>query len=217
MVSLSIFQLVLSALSGAVGAFLLRFFLRLHLRSRESKKPLAVYYCGEESPTPGGLDHGWGRGLEEKGPPKRNVWLFTKKRIKEGDRREHTIFGPYVNDLGRPGDYRVTFLVYASAFTPSLANKSVLLLDVVQAPFGGTTNYVLHGQRLIKENELARCRGQYISFDIGFYASGTGVYEYRARVFENNVVDIENGDTTDPEIRFDTISVFRNPPLWDVI
>jgi hypothetical protein len=87
--------------------------------------------------------------------------------------------------------------------------KSMLLFDVVQAPFGGTTTYVLHGQRLVKQNELALRQREYTSFDIEFYAPGTGVYEYRVRVFEDNMAG--------EEIKFDKISVFRNPQLWEVV
>lgn len=208
MPSLPTLQLLLAALSGAAGALVIRIVLRLYLRFRESKNPLAIYYCGERSPTPGGLDHGWGQVSKSKGPSGRITWLYTEEPTDKVHPREHTLFGPYVNDLGRPGYYRVAFSICAKTFSPD-SDNSVLLLDVVQAPFGGTTTYVLHGQRLIREGELARSQGKYLPFYVEFYAPGTGVYEYRARVFGGNV-------SSDQSIEFDTIKVFRNPPLWEV-
>ncbi len=208
MPSLSALQLLLAALTGAAGALIIRIVLRLYLRSRESKRALAVYYCGKRSPTPGGLDHGWGQESKSKGPSGRNVWLYTEEPTDQIHPREHTIYGPYVNDLGRPGYYRVAFSICAKNFLQN-SDRSVLLLDVVQAPFGGTTTYVLHGQRLIREDELASGKEQYNTYEIEFYAPGTGVYEYRARVFGSNV-------TRDQTVEFDTIRVFRNTPLWEV-
>lgn len=205
MPSLYFITLVIGAFFGAVGAYLLKTLLRYRAKWKSSKTPLAVYDCAEElGYKPGVLWHGWGSPVRDEQAASSYAWEHSAACL--GFKKEHTIYGPYSNDLGQPGFYTVKFRVRGVGFLAS--NEPILVLDVTQAPFGGRTEFVLFGQRVVKARELD---GAYKDFSIDFYTSGGGIYEYRCSVL--------NPDRPQPGTRilFDTIKVYRHIPIWEVI
>ena len=150
--STKILSLIVAAFSGAVGALLLRSILRLISKLRAGRIPLVVYDCAlDESDNPGIIRHGWGKRVLDRGATDNNAWEHNwTTQIRQN--KEHTIFGPYTNDFGMPGFFKIAFRVFGSGF--SQTNDPVVALDVVQAPFGGTTEYILIGQRIIIAKEL---------------------------------------------------------------
>jgi len=194
-------RILIPALAGAVGALALRSLLKLIGKQWASTVPIAKYFCAEASMGPGYFQHGWGAvATDDRG---KRVWSYTKAQI---GLKEHTLYGPYVNDFGRPGFFRVRFRLSGQGFDKS--EKSVVVLDVIQAPFDLQRDHVVIGQRIIRSKELSP---RYKNFDIICYTSGVGVYEYRASVVWEVFSEAEN------KIYFDSVRVYRYFPLWDIL
>ena len=197
-------SLLIAALSGAVAALLLRSGLRLAAKTWVSRTPLATYDCSVDlDGKPGVLWHAWGCRVTDPDATDRQAWEHTDQ---QRSAREHTIYGPYANDFGKPGFYKITFRVFGLGFGRSI--EPVIVLDVVQAPFGGRTDYVLLGQRIVKAREL---NGSYKDFSVFCYATGSGVYEYRCRVLPSAYRPDQH------TIRFDAVKVYFHLPIWEVI
>jgi hypothetical protein len=202
-------QLVISALGGALGALILRSSLKLAGVVRTRWSVLAEYDCGSPEPSgPGELRHCWGEQVFDEDATNQRAWKHNSKPIdRPGEKvtREHTIYGPYVNDFGGPGFYRVRFRLRGKDLPRT--DAPVLSLDVVQARFGTQRVLRLLGQRIVRAKELS---GKYQDFAIICRASGMGVYEYRVTVFP------ESGGSAGSEIRFDNIRVYAHPSIWEV-
>jgi len=199
------FPLLISALGGAVGALLIRSLLKLMGKVWANSIPIATYYCGlEQQNQPGVICHGWGLSVPDANALKKCAWQYSTKQVTP-DKREHIIFGPYANDFGRPGYYKVTFRISASGLPKT--EDPVAVLDVIQAPFAFQRDYTLLGQRIVRANHLTP---SYKSFAILCHAAGTGVYEYRCSIPHPWTCDRGS-------IRFDTIRVYRHVPIWDLL
>lgn len=202
--------LIASALGGAVAALFFRSLLRLAGKIWAERSPVAQYGCADTSAIrphifTGLLLHGKGRSVDDPRALKRRAWEHSSDNA-EGD-GEHTVYGPYVNDFGKPGFYRVSFLVYGSGFSDE--DLPVVILDVIQRPFFMRDDtLIVLGQRVIRAREL---KSEYTSFDVYCYAAGSGTHEYRCLVI---------AEYFNPErhtLRFDTIQVHRHIPAWEIM
>ena len=202
--SLTDLSFLIPALAGAVGALALRSLLKLVGKQWASIVPVASYFCVKDSVKPGYFRHGWGEPTSDKHHRAKLVWSYTPRQIEQ---REHTLFGPYVNDFGRPGFFRVRFKLSGHGFDKR-SDEPIVVADVIQAPFDRQRDHLVIGQRVIRSYELS---SKYKNFDILCYTSGAGVYEYRASVVR------ENFDETLNKIYFDSVQVYRHFPLWDVL
>lgn len=108
--------LLLSALGGALGALLFRSLLRFAGKVWAERKPLAVYDCADDTHRPGGFWHGSGTRVPVD-PIATNGRSWEHAPQTTGSDHPHSIYGPHVNDFGKPGYYRVTFRVYGAGFT----------------------------------------------------------------------------------------------------
>ena len=203
-------DLLASAFGGALGALVLRSTLKVAGAVRARLTPLAVHQCAASRKGPGEFHQCYGKETKDKCSTTENVWVHNGIKIASQpphmSTEEHTIYGPYVNDFGKPGFYRVSFRLRGKAFPKDDKNKTILTLDVVQSSFG--TEHVLRllGQRIITAKELS---GSYQYFDIVCYASGTDVYEYRCTV---------SSDIRDHAIIFfDCVKVYSHPSILDII
>jgi hypothetical protein len=197
-------SLITYSLGGAVGALLIRSAFRSVGALWAYCRPLATYECANPVVGPGNMHHGWGRRVDEPLLPRtKQAWEHTSTQLVPN--REHTIYGPYTNDFGRPGYYRVRFRVFGSGFPPT--NDPIVCLDVVQAPFADDRQLRIIGQRIIRAKELSP---KYRGFDVYCYAAGTSVYEYRCSVVPGVFRDAAC------TLRFDRIRVYVHLPLWDI-
>lgn len=197
--------ILIAALTGAVSALLLRSALRFVVKVWVGRTVIATYDCAEEmGERPGVLWHAWGSRVPDNDATSRQAWEHSNRKLKENV--EHTFFGPYVNDFGKPGFFKVTFRLFGIGFGKT--SEPVLVLDVVQAPFGGRTDFVLLSQRIIRARELT---GSYQDFSLVAYATGSGVYEYRCRVRPEAY---REGQIT---LRFDHVRVYYHVPIWEVL
>jgi hypothetical protein len=204
--------LLISALGGAVGALILRSALKVTGAVWTRLTPRATHLCAASGANPGEFDHCWGREVSDDASTTGRVWEHNWNKVVSHDPHvpmgEHTIYGPYVNDFGKPGFYRISFRLRGMNFPKT--DDPVLALDVVQASFGTERVLRLLGQRIIKAKELP---GPYQSFDIRCYASGTDVYEYRCAVFPHTDTVTSSGRI----IRFDCVKVYSHPSILDIL
>lgn len=203
-------SLVITALGGALGALVLRSAVKLLGALFARRTPIAVYECASpERLVPGDLRHSWGHEVADSATKGGKAWEYNSTSINRPGEQvtgEHTIFGPYLNDFGKPGFYRVSYRICGKGFPKT--EEPVISLDVVQARFGTDQVLRLLGQRVIRAKELS---GEYQDFDIVCHAPGTGVYEYRCAI-------IPKGVTLDKRaIRFDRIKVYSHPPIWEAL
>lgn len=204
-------DLLISALGGAVGALVLRSTLKTVGAVRARWTPRAIHLCATSGAKPGEFDHCWGREMDDDASTTGRVWEHNWNSIAPHPPHvpmgQHTIYGPYVNDFGKPGFYRISFRLRGINLPKT--DESVLALDVVQASFGTERVLRLLGQRIIKAKELS---GSYRYFDIVCYAPGTDVYEYRSAVFP----DTDN-TSSGRIIRFDCVKVYSHPSILDIL
>jgi hypothetical protein len=203
--SSSSLALIVSALGGALGALLLRSLLRLAGKLWAAHKPLATYDCADDTRRPGGIWHGRGRRVPVD-PLATNKRSWEHSSQHTGTKHVHTIYGPYVNDFGRPAYYRVSFRIYGDGFGGS--EDPVVVLDVIQRPLFLGHELVVMGQRVIRGKELSN---EYREFEVYCYAGGSGTYEYRCLV-HSEVFD-EHRHT----LRFDAIGVYIHVPAWEIL
>ena len=204
--------LLTSAFVGAVGALALRALVRLGGRAWAGRFPLAVYDCVPDGDAPGFFQHGWGEEVKDNRTRSKAAWSYTLKQIprREGRLHEHTLFGPYVNNFGRPGYFEIRFHVAGEDVGDS-ANP-IVVLDVIQAPFDLDRNHLVLGQRIIRCSEL---KEKYQTFGVAFYAAGSGVYEYRASVLAGQFK--QKDKRAEPKILFDKVTVHSKIPLWELV
>jgi hypothetical protein len=205
-------DLLISALGGALGALILRSLLKTLGAVWARLRPLAVHQCATSGTRPGEFDHCWGREVEDKASMNGKAWEHDANKVARHPPHEpmgqHTVFGPYVNDFGRPGFYRIAFSIRGMNI-PKSNNDALIALDVVQSSFGTERTLRLLGQRIVKANELSR---SYRHFAIICYASGTDVYEYRCAILPN-----PDAVTANIGIRFDCVKVYSHPSILDLI
>ena len=202
--------LIITALGGALGALVLRSVVRLIAAVISRHTPLAIYECANtEKSEIGALRHSWGYEISDSESKSGTAWEYNSIPInRPGERvtREHTIFGPYLNDFGKPGFYRVCFRLCGKGF-PEI-EECIIALDVVQARFGTEQTLRLLGQKIIRKKELS---GKYQKFNIVCHVPGTGVYEYRCSVIPKGT------DVGKCVIRFDRITVYAHPQIWEAL
>ena len=199
--------LIISAFGGAIAALFLRALLRLVRKWGTEWKPLAVYGCADSTwKQPGLLTQGRGYPAEDATVKNRKVWMHTPDAYGEG--LVHTIYGPYVNDFGKPGYYRVCFRIYGSGFFEN-DTTPIIILDVIERPIFMRDEIVVLGQRLVRAKDLAEGEPRYKKYNVYCYAAGSGTYEYRCQVTE----------AFDPKrhiLRFDVIEVYAHVPAWEI-
>jgi hypothetical protein len=210
MINTQLLSLLISALGGAVGALILRSLLKFIVVFYYRVKPLAIYSCANNEPSKAGeLRHTWGQRIYDPKSSSKYAWEYGTNRIErpgESITGEHTIYGPYINDFGKPGFYRIRFRIRAMNLPKT--DESIISLDVVQARFGTEAVLRLLGQRILKARELSK---SYKYFDVVCFASGTGVYEYRCAVFG----DAES--IKGKKILFDNIKIYSHPSLLEIL
>lgn len=188
-----------------MGALLFRSLLRFAGKVWAERKPIAAYDCADDTQRPGGLWHGSGnRVAVDPIATSRRSWEHAPQTA--GSDHPHSIYGPHVNDFGKPGYYRVTFRIYGSGFTG--IEEPVIIADIIQRPMFLGKDLVMLSQRVIRGKELSN---EYRDFDVFCYASGTGTYEYRC------LVHSEAFDQEKHTIRFDCIKVFVHIPVWEIL
>jgi hypothetical protein len=196
--------LVLSALFGAMGALVLARLLILARKIYADLAAVARYDCADQTSGPGSLRHGCGRRVDDNKARHKQAWEHTTYQVV--DDKAHTIYGPYTNDFGAPGYHKIRFRILGSGFPNT--NDPVVVLDVIQAPFGTQQVYNMIGQRVVRAKEL---RPKYKTFSIICYPTGGGVYEYRCSVVPSNFKQEKH------TLRLDEITVFRHLPGWQVL
>jgi hypothetical protein len=196
---------ILPAFSGAVAALLLRSLLKLIGKYWSSRKPIVEYDCATDvsSPEAVGIWHGRGERVADDRTQSGFAWMHSSRKIRE---LWHTIYGPYVNDLGRPGYMRVRFRISGAGFDES--RTGVIVLDVNQILHDDPPRHITLGQRVVCARDLKR---EYQWFDVICYTSGVGVYEYRAHVMESVFDDKRH------RLLFDVVRVFRHFPAWELL
>jgi len=212
-----------SAFVGALAVLILRSLLKLVGDLLARLKPRANYDCAVPGTQPGELRHCLGDVVIDEESTSGKAWQHNWTRTDlTSPSWEHTIYGPYVNDFGKHGCYRVVFRICGKNFPyipcwKKFLNKlfgknfpnndePVLVLDVVEASFGTVNTLRLLGQRVIRANELS---GKYQKFNIICYAPGTDVYEYRCSVLPNCHANCT--------VRFDWVKVSSTRSIWEII
>jgi hypothetical protein len=201
--------ILVSALGGAVAALFLRAFFKFISKLLVELKPLAAYGCADSpSKRPGILigivSHGKGRKVDDKRAINKRAWEHSLDPAEAN--RMHTIYGPYVNDFGKPGFYKVRFRIYGEGFSDD--ESPVVILDVIQRPvFMKDDDLVLLGQRVVRAKDLSP---KYKGFDVYCYVAGSGTYEYRCLVIA------ESFEPDKHRLRFDVIRVYNHVPGWDI-
>ena len=194
-----------SAFAGALAALLIRSGVKVIANYWSSARAIAEYDCAEQGSKTdrAKMWHGHGRRVQDDLASNGVAWSHFWNASAE---HEHTLFGPYTNDLGMPGYVRVRFRVSGSGFDTS--QEIVLLLDVVQAPFDLQPGRVILGQRVVRAAELNR---RYRNFDVVCYTPGVGAHEYRAVVLSGAFNEDRH------HLHFDWVRVYRHFPIWDVL
>jgi hypothetical protein len=202
-----ILQDLLLVVSGALGALLLRTGAKIAVKVHADTRSLAEYYCSDENanPGPGVLSQGWGKKVSDPKASNRYAWAHGNNQVGSWP-REHTIYGPYTNDFGKPGFYKVTFRVRCLEDLPP-SKHAIVVLDVVRAPFSDEVGMALMGQRVIRAKDLKKT---YKRFNVYCHYTGGGIYEYRCSVIGKDLLKPEN------TVLFDTIKIYRDFPLGDV-
>lgn len=197
--------LFFTALSGAVAALLLRILAKLVGKYWSSRKPIAEYDCSVDVSDPQalGLWHGRGERVADDAATTGFAWKHTTVNLRQV---WHTIYGPYVNDFGRPGYVRVRFRISGAGFEKT--SEAVISLDVNQILHDDPPQHITVGQSAVRARDLRR---EYQCFDVICYTSGIGVYEYRAHVLDSAF------DSRRHRLYFDVIKVYRHFPLWDLL
>lgn len=201
-----------TALGGAVAALFLRSFFRLVRKIWIGCVPFATYDCGEPTEGPGFLKRGPGKRVTDPSASHDQAWEYQAQPNKP----PHSIYGPYHNDLGKPGFYKVRFRISGTHFEPT--SDPVISLDVIQIGFSRQDDRIKIGQRFVRSKQLRpnlikrhlRFMSRYKSFDLILYAAGHGKYEYRAKVLE------PYHSSRDYQIRFDSVRVYRHLPGWEL-
>lgn len=159
------------------------------------------------------LSHSWGKAVPDDMAKSRQAWQHTGTHM--GDPSGNcTLYGPYKNDFGKPGHYRVAFRVYGHGFGES--DEPALLLEVTQTlvaydpSSGKTINYFQMpiGQIVVRSRDL---KPKYQDFSVTCYASGANIYEYRAFVYPKYRASQSH------TIRFDTVRVCRFVPGMELV
>ena len=200
-------DLLVTAFAAAIGALVLRSALKLVGNYFSSLRALAKYDCAHDGADDdsAAMRHGWGRAVRDVSATNETAWEYTLERPRDRC-AELALYGPYVNDFGRPGFYRIRFRISGAGFNPT--DQVVVVLDILQTPFDLERHQLIVGQRAIHASELTE---RYRSFDLVCHTSGFGIFEYRARVARGAV----NPETQC--LRFDVVRVYRHLPLWDAI
>ena len=169
-----------------------------------ARRPVAEYDCAADSADVAviGLWHGWGEPVPDDTATSGFAWAHTTKMLREV---VHTLYGPYVNDVGRPGYLKVRFRISGVGFENS--NRGVILLDVNQILQESPPKHTTLGHTVVRAKQLNR---EYRNFEVICYSSGVGEFEYRARVLAGQFVEKKN------RILFDSIQVYQHLPWWEV-
>ena len=193
-------DVLVPALLGALGALVARVLLKM----ASSIRPLATYYCSDigSDKDRGKPWHSFGERVRDEEAEHGVAWAHTPEQI---GTKVHTLFGPYMNDVGRPGYIRVVFRISGAGLSDS--DEPAIILDVVQVPFDLQPAQVILKEKTIKSREL---KTRYRKFRVDCYSSGVGAHEYRAQV-------VGKAFDTNLQVRFDTIRVYKHFPLSEIV
>lgn len=202
-----------SGLLGGAAALGARGVLKYAANVWNARRELREYACGYDSRRgePGALQHGWG-GAACDVATRRELWAHSIVRHEhfrgDGTLRlvQHTIFGPYTNDFGRPGFFKIAFQFRGRGFEEN--RLPILTFDVQQAPYGKSQDYFLLAQKVVHGSELT---GDFQVVELQCYTTGVGVFEYRVSV---------EPSTFDPlrhELTFEKVQIHRVLPIQDVL
>jgi hypothetical protein len=114
--------------AGAIGAMGVRIIFRAIQYYIVNRRTRAKYFCFEDAE--GTMRHSVGEAVNDQDAEEHNAWLHTLNHINEGF---HTLYGPYNNDFGRPGYYKVIFRIKGTGFTSMGASKPAVRLEVVES------------------------------------------------------------------------------------
>src|SRR5438128_10382130 len=114
-------HLVIAVIGGAI-ALLLRAAAKYTATALAARKRRRTYLCNIPSipGEPAAVQHGWGSAGCDR-HTRREVWAYNSVQHRldhegKGRQFEHTLFGPYTNDFGRPGYFGVTFRLCGRGF-----------------------------------------------------------------------------------------------------
>lgn len=205
-------DLIISALLGALGVFVLRLVIRGVHSLNVRRKPVAEFPCYYDQKVfienkNGKLSHSLGYACEDKDSKYGTVWRHSGDRSDDGC---STIYGPYVNVFGVPGYYIVRFRMKAEGYKK---NEQICWLQVVQ-------NLVAYDSQIKKPvhyDQASLCdrnvtgkdfkKSKYKNIDLKLYYNGVGAtYEFRAFVQNFN---------TGKKVLFDYISVYKYVPFLE--
>jgi hypothetical protein len=195
-------------LAGATGALTLRFLIRFIQFLWGGNRRIATYDCALDGNSEGNVCHSKGKAVDDPKASNNRAWQHSEI----GDGGACTLYGPYTNDFGKPGFYKVTFFMYASGYentvTPSIhlkvgeSRSTIILTPAGPAP---GNQMIAYGHRVIRAKDLANSTG-YQSFEVICYCAGSGIYEYTAQV-----VNWKN-----ETLQFDRIEVRTYMPFREV-
>ncbi|GEM_PF-3952211 len=203
------------AFLGAVGALLLRSLLKLFYIWKFGRSLIHQYDCYESGTIKGKLRHSFGHEVSDAdaNAASKKAWEWSDIKVKDSE-GDCTIYGPYVNDFGKPGNYKVIFRIKGN----NIANDAeiCLRLDVMmnESVFDPVRAQQFRGQTTIVERSVMRREifshiDKYKEYELEFYIPGHGEYEYRCTV----VKDAIEGAT----LRFDTVQVRKNMPFNEAL
>src|SRR2546426_501774 len=90
-------------LAGATGALTLRFSIRFIQFLWGGNRLITTYDCALEGNREGNMCHSKGEAIDDTNASNRRAWQHSTK----SDGGACTLFGPYTNDFGKPGFYKV--------------------------------------------------------------------------------------------------------------
>lgn len=205
-------DLIISAFLGAFGIFVLRLIIRGVHAYNVRMKPIAEFPCyydqkGCIENKNGKLSHSLGDACEDKSSKHGTVWCHSEDKIDNGC---STIYGPYMNVFGVPGNYIVRFRMKATGYNK---NEQICWLQVVQnlVVYDSQIKRPVHYDQspLCDRNVIGRDfrKFKYKNIDLKLYYNGTGA-SYEFRVFVQNF-------NTDKKVLFDYISVYKYIPFLE--
>jgi|ERR1035441_2458334 hypothetical protein len=214
-------------IGGAVAATLIRIISKLIAKIWYSKMAVAVYLPSDfvNVATDGRISVQQCKLVDDDNAGSKKCQLFEGDEAATTFGEGHIIYGPYSNDFGRSGHYRVSFYIRATGFESS--ETVVLRLEVAE----GTRHYqvdwnsphlpvksayvgqVIVGRKIIRSKDLkVRLNQQqqpiYRRYDVIVHSSGAGIFEYRCKV--------ENFDPQKQSLRFERITVHQFLPGIEV-
>ena len=207
----SFYRDVLIALLGAMVLVVIKFLIYLRNLIISRFRPIAKYYCFTASEEPGIMQHKCGHRGNAEDTDEGKAWILDSNDIPHPT----VLYGPYVNDFGRPGDYQVAFRIKGENFEGD--NAEILRIEVAEVKeiydeeIGKTVNYtqIPIGQTTIRRRDIKS--GKWRNYCVNCYSSGAGKYEYRAYIYKGNF------NPSIHRLSFEKIVVRRKVPPFTIL